>query len=271
MQNKKNLLKPITKPGHLQGFKILFKRENMSWWKTFRWLGHILLWVISINGIMAFVLFALVPLGEQMGETELANFNPVAGAASVIYQIGSIAFAIGTVVTTHNCIYGERKNGITEWLLSKPVSRSSYVLSKLFSNGIGIFLNMLLIPSLIGYILISLATKTTYAPGAFCFAFLGLIIHTTFYLSLSIFLGIVSHSRNTILGVSFGVLFGGIFIVSIFGPIVSFLPWVIPNILPALATRQEIPFSYFQSYIFTAILSVLLILISLYKMEKLEI
>ena len=55
-----------------------------------------------------------------------------------LFKMGALVLAAGAVILVHDSIIGERQQGVTEWLLSKPVSRPSYVLSKLVAHGLGV-------------------------------------------------------------------------------------------------------------------------------------
>jgi hypothetical protein len=51
----------IEESNQLQGFANLLRKENGLWWRTNRWWIQVLLWLLSINGNLAFVIW-LLPL-----------------------------------------------------------------------------------------------------------------------------------------------------------------------------------------------------------------
>ncbi len=47
--------------GWLDGFANLFRNENAAWWHTRRWIIHVILWTVLVNGILASALWAPQP------------------------------------------------------------------------------------------------------------------------------------------------------------------------------------------------------------------
>jgi ABC-2 type transport system permease protein len=77
-------------------------------------------------------------------------------SALTLYSImGSIFASIVIVIFSSGAILGERERGTAEWVLSKPVSRTSFVLAKLISGAISYTVSLALIPGLVVYLIIN--------------------------------------------------------------------------------------------------------------------
>ncbi len=69
-----------------------------------------------------------------------------ADGRGVLFEFGAVALAIGVIVLTQDAILGEKQNGLTEWLLSQPVTRAAYLLAKLVANSQAVPASMLWSP-----------------------------------------------------------------------------------------------------------------------------
>jgi ABC-type multidrug transport system permease subunit len=99
----------------------------LAWWGTRKWLVHLLIWIAIINGFAGLIAWAEGQDGEAAGEV-------YSEAVQVFFIIGGITAALGVVSTTQGAIVGEKQLGTAAWLMSKPVSRSAFVLAKLLAH-----------------------------------------------------------------------------------------------------------------------------------------
>ena len=136
----------------------------------------------------------------------------------MLFELGGMALAIGTIVLVQDAIIGERQLGVTEWLLSKPVSRPAYVLSKLLAHGLGVLVILVGLQGAIGYGLLSLVMGEPLPLLPYLVGMAGLAVHTLFYLTLTLMLGVLTTNRNTLLGVSLGVIGGWVADAPVPGP-----------------------------------------------------
>ncbi len=116
----------------LRGFGNLLQNETRAWWGTRKWLVHLLIWIAIINGFAGLIAWAEGQDGEAASEV-------YSEAVQVFFIIGGIAAALGVVSTTQGAIVGEKQLGTAAWIMSKPVSRSAFVLAKLLAHA-GAFL-----------------------------------------------------------------------------------------------------------------------------------
>ena len=70
-------LQPVRDGGWLGGFGNLFNKELGEWFGTRRWLVQSLIWLLIINGLMAFIMFG-APLidGSAAFPPEEAHLQP---------------------------------------------------------------------------------------------------------------------------------------------------------------------------------------------------
>ncbi|MEJ2249345.1 MAG: ABC transporter permease subunit, partial [Candidatus Lokiarchaeota archaeon] len=134
MSRNENLIK-VEQKESLSGFKNLFLMEVSELWKSRTWIWLTLLWVGIIDGITALTVIGVSEPEPNLGIamfTLFACFFP----------------AIAIIIILQESIVGEKRSGTAEWILSKPISRESFVLSKFFAKSININISMVLIPGI---------------------------------------------------------------------------------------------------------------------------
>jgi ABC-type transport system involved in multi-copper enzyme maturation permease subunit len=180
---------------------------------------------------------------------------------------------IGAVILVHDATIGERQLGVTEWLLSKPVSRPAYVLSKLFAHGLAILVILVGLQGVIGYVLLWLATGEPLPLPPYLVGMAGLAVNTLFYLSLTLMLGVLTGNRIALLGASLGLVLLGFLAVPL-GATVSALvmltPFALIHVLPAVVLGTPLPLSIWVPIGITAVLSVIFVVVTLARFERLE-
>ena len=149
-------LQRVRSNGWMTGLGNLLGKENRAWWGTRRWLVQGILWSVVVNGFVAAMVAVLPVAADQTGGPVIGGMGRVAFAVQLLLQIGILALAVGAIVLVQDAIIAERQLGVTEWLLSKPVSRPAYFLSKLLANGLGVLVMLVGLQGAIGYGLVSI-------------------------------------------------------------------------------------------------------------------
>jgi ABC-2 type transport system permease protein len=175
------------------------------------------------------------------------------------------------VVLCQDALIDEKQSGITEWLLSKPVSRQAYILAKLVTHAVYTVLFLVAIPAGVTYGLLSLR-------GAELFPFLPfmagvglMILHLLFYASLTIMLGAWFNSRAPLVAISLGLLFGGGFIGGFIKPLLYVTPWLLPQLASGLASGLPLPLDLvWPPVVATTIWVLIFIFVALVKFERTE-
>ena len=256
--------------GWRTGLANLLGKENRAWWASRRWLVQSVVWAVIVNGLLALSLFFMPLLVEMTGGPDV---DTVDLGLVMLFRIGGVALAIGAIVLVQDAIIGERKAGVTEWLLSKPVSRPAYVLAKLLAHGLGMLVIMVGLQGAIAYGLLSLAMGKPFPLPPYLVGMAGLAVHTLFYLALALMMGVLTTSRTTLLGASLGVLLIGWLVTPIglsVGTFVMLMPFTLVHILPAAVQGAPLPLSIWLPIGVTAVLSVVFVAVTLARFERLE-
>ena len=265
-------LQPLRGEGWLGGFGNMFSKELGEWFGTRRWLWQAIIWLSIINGMLAFVLFVaplIDPAGMQEGEAATSG-GMLALGLNLYFSMAVIAGSIGSIILAQDEIIREKQSGTAAWILSKPVSRPTFVLTKLISNIIGVLVFIVVVPGVTAYIEITLASSSspTLLPflAGMGVVWLGLI----FYLSLVIMLGVLYQQRGPLLGIAFGLMFGGLIVSSFFPQLSYILPLNLDKISLMVAMGQPLDTMATAQLVSTVILSIVFTAIAVLRFQKEE-
>jgi ABC-2 type transport system permease protein len=239
-----------------RGFNKLLQRENSGWWRGQRWQIQTLLGVGGICGFVAFVLF-IVP---QVAATQGESIDALAAGEQIFFGLGSFVIATAVIILTQDAVIGEKQSGIAEWVLSKPVSRKAYILSKLVAHTIGVGTTLVALPALVGYVLFSLKEGAFYPVQPYLTGIGMLVIHTLFFITSSIFMGVAADKRSTLLGATLGFLLLGLILPDFIGRVVMVTPWALPNLAVAVVAGGPIPSPTWLPAAVTLLLSLVAVL-----------
>ena len=268
-------LQRVREWGWLRGFSNLFRKEHQAWWGTRRWWMNGLAWILILGGLVANMLF--VPT-----LTNLASPEDVRAAGglqayairmglSVFFEFGVQVVAIGAIILTQDALIDEKMNGVTEWILSKPVARRAYLIAKFFTNIIYVSLLLVILPALVFYGFFYLRSAEPYPMIPFLMGVSLMLLHLLFYLTLTLMLGVFFNSRVPVLAISLGILLGGGFIGSLVKPMLSITPWMLAQIASGVASQKPLPGHLFwPPVVATGVWIVLFSFAALFKFERTE-
>jgi ABC-type transport system involved in multi-copper enzyme maturation permease subunit len=257
-------LQRVKLSGWRAGLANLLGKENRAWWASRRWLMHSVLWTVIVNGMVAATAFAMAPL---------VGADPRELGVEMLFKFGGMAIAIGAIVLVHDATIGERQLGVTEWLLSKPVSRPAYVLSKLFAHGLAVLAILVGLQVVLGYGLLWLAAGKPLSLAPFLLGMAGLVANALFYLTLTLMIGVLTANRIALLGASLGLALLGFVVVPLGATVstwVMLTPFALIHILPAVVLGMPLPLSVWVPIGITALLSALFVVVTLARFERLE-
>jgi ABC-2 type transport system permease protein len=269
-------LLPAKGSGWLAGFGNMFGKELGEWFCTRRWLWQLLIWLILINGFLAIILFVLpalesiVPGVNASMEKNYEGLPAGAMALTQYFSIAMLAGTIGVIILAQDEVIQEKQSGTAAWILSKPVARPAFIMTKLLSNTIGALVFIVALPALVtlGEIYLDIHQVVPLLPflagtGVFM---LGLL----FYLSLVILLGVIFESRGPVMGISFGVMLGGMLISNFIPQITYALPVTMDKVAMVLVLGIPLPAMFVSQVISAAVLSIVFILIALWRFQQNE-
>lgn len=240
MTTQNTTMQPQRTHGRWPGFVNLLGKELRSWWATRRWLVQSILWLVILNGVAALFIFVVPGMTRPDGQPILEGDRVVNGL-SYFFSIGSVALGITMVALMQNAVLVERKSGTAAWVLSKPVTRESFVLAKLLANAASALVLMIALPGAVLYVETLLAGGPSVTLAGFLLAMGVLALYLLFYLALTLMLSILADSGGLVLGVSLGILFGGMLLVQMINVLGYVGPWLLPDLAVALTTGMTVP------------------------------
>ncbi|MHA2248971.1 MAG: ABC transporter permease [Candidatus Kariarchaeaceae archaeon] len=203
MSSKHNL-DPIEEINWKRGFTNILKIELSSWFKTKKWLKHILIWLLVINLIL---FFTTLDGGEEEPVDPEEEPQEPNEEFIMLYSIFSGLWpALGVIIIANSIIIGEKKSGTAAWILSKPITRKSFILAKLISNTIGAAVTMILAPGILAYLQYGLEfgkEEGWLSPINFLLALIVILISTLLYLSFTLLMGTYYDDNTSVLGTAF--------------------------------------------------------------------
>lgn len=258
--------------GWLRGFANLFHKEVHTWWHTRRWWVNAILWMVILGGLTANILFmpTFFNLASPEQITQAGGETPfvVLQGLGVLFEVGSQLLCMGVVVLCMDLVIDEKRNGVTEWLLSKPVERRAYILAKVVAHLAHILLFLVALPAAAIYGLISLRASALYPPLPFLTGLGVMALHILFYVTLTIVLGVLFPSRAPVLGIAFGSLVGGTIIGNFVEPLLYITPWMLPKISTLIASSQHVPEELLWLPVgFTALWSLIFVVAAIYRFD----
>lgn len=220
-------LQMVNERGWSAGLSNLIRKENRDWWGTRTWLIQGLVWLVVLNELtLSIILIASDP--KQLTNADPETARLLADRTTVpldkFFQIAGIALSLGIVVLAQDEIIGEKRSGTAAWVLSKPVSRGAFVLSKLLGNLPGVGLVMVLWPGAITYLMVSLYRASPLPIVEYLFGLAALFLSCLFFLALRIMLGTLSNSRGSVLGIPLILILGFQIYMMFLSPLYEFLP-----------------------------------------------
>ena len=234
---------PVEETGWRRGLGNLLQGELSSWFKSSRWWKQLIIWLLTIDLLLMFTI-----LGSK-GDT-----GEEAAPIVFLYGVyGGLFVAIGVMIIMQRTIVGEKRAGTAAWVLSKPVTRPAFVVSRLVVNAMGIAFTAALVPALVAYLMYGGLSDVGWLPFlSYLGAVLLHVLHVLFWATLTWMVGTFSNSTGTVIAVPMVVLFGSWFLVGI----IPGLEYVAPLMLafgqevgdfPALATslmNGDAPYSW---------------------------
>lgn len=208
-----------------RGLDNLLRGELKHWFGTRTWWVQILIWASAIN-----LIYLMISLSapDDLGFETIMIFNIFLGLAG----------PIGTCIIMQMAVVGETRAGTAAWILSKPVSRPAFILSKLIGNAVGLAVTMVLAQGLIAY-LITVLVGGVFLPVPGFLAGLGVhMANILFYMTMTLMFGAIFEHPAPVIGVPMAFLFVQQFLVSSFPALSKFLPWAL--VMP-LNNSTELP------------------------------
>ncbi|MFW9833460.1 MAG: ABC transporter permease [Candidatus Thorarchaeota archaeon] len=245
--SSKNSFEPVTETGWKMGLRTLFKKELKTWFGTNAWWQQAGLWSLIL------VLFGSVGIGD-----------PEAGVF-IFYMMAMIFPGIAIIIISQERILEEKRSGSAAWVLSKPVSRTAFILSKFIPSALGFCISMMLIPGILFYV-VAVYLGATLQFGSFLISLIPLMLWQLFLSWLTMCLATFFEKEGPVMAVPFPFLFIGPSLAQhpIYGPIG---PWGLLMNSISITTSGNYPV---YPIIITVVILVLFLVLAIVRFQKHE-
>lgn len=255
-------LVPARSTVRLGGFANLAGKELSQWWRTRLWWIQVLIWVVLLNGVTTIVMLT---------EPGLAAGDLLDDVTTTFVAMGATAIGIGVIVTVQGAIVGEKELGTAAWVMSKPVSRASFVLAKLVGHGTGFLVTALVVPTVVFAVETGVLLSRTPAPGPLAAGESIVALTVLFYLALTLALGTMFDGRGPVAGIGIGLLLAGVFFKGMLPPaIVYATPWLLGDIAGAIAVGGPLQPDWYVPVVITGVAAIALVLVALWRFAREE-
>jgi ABC-type transport system involved in multi-copper enzyme maturation permease subunit len=211
----------------------MLNKENGIWWNTRKWLTQSVVWLLLLNGLHMMVLY----LSGQESSIPLRNSFESLG---IFFTLMGAMTPIGVMILTQGAIIEEKKSGTAEWVLSAPLSREAFILSKLVVNMLWIFGILVLLQGVVyEFVLVGFGMEIIPL-GSLLQGLLFHGYHLLFWLTLTLMLGAFFKGRGAVIGIPF-LLLGFQDLIADFGRI--YLPGLelwLPKRIDEIATQVSL-------------------------------
>lgn len=254
----------VSERGWSRGLSTMLRSGLARWFKTKMWWVQCLIWGSLSGFILAAVAFNPQP-------------PPVEELLILFAVFAGIFPAVGVVIIMQDALVGEKREGTAAWVLSKPLTRPAFVVSKIIANSAGMLVTMLVVPYLIAYAIIAISTKSSLNPLGSLEAMGVLFISHFFFLALTLMLGSFFDSRGPVIGIPLGILFLQQNLIGFIPTFGYVLPWNLvvpmgntPSLVTSLITNIPVQPSQLITLAAIVVESILFILIGLWRFNREE-
>ena len=195
-----NQFRLVQERGWQRGLRNLLRGEVSSWFRSSRWWKQLLMWFSIIDVMMAIMTYASKRAAQDGGEGP-----PIL----LMYGIfGGMFVAFGVIVMMQRVIVGEKRSGTAAWVLSKPVTRTAFVVSRLVVNTVAILLTAVVVPGVIVYFTLGALSDIGWlSPVGFLGGLLMVALHTFFWIALVLMMGTLSERSGGVIAVPMALYF----------------------------------------------------------------
>ena len=185
-------LKPVVS-SWLAGFLPIYQKELAYWFKTYRWLAQLIIWM-SVTATPA--IFAVQDSTGDRGISYLTLF---------IWLSGTLT-SLGTIFLTQGIIIEEKLTQTLVWVFAKPLSSEGFILAKFAAYAVFLGTIALGIPAtvvLVVAIVAGLPPQVSLTNYLIAISLIYLML--LFYLASSLMLGAIFKRTRTVTAIAFTI------------------------------------------------------------------
>src|SRR4030065_1275208 len=250
--------------GVSRGLGNMVRSGLARWFKTKTWWIQCLIW----GGISAIIFIALAFNRYQPPVADLFLFS---------FIFCGLFPAVGGVIIMQDAIVGEKREGTASWVLSKPLTRPAFVLSKVVANSVGILVTMIIVPCCIAFAIISFIHRSSLASLGILGAIGVIFISHFFFLTMTLMLGTIFNTRGPVIGIPLAILYLQQNFIGLLPSLRFVLPWnlVVPidttnPLVLSLMMRTPVQSEHLAILLIIILESILFILIGLWRFSREE-
>ncbi len=193
-------LQSVKEKGWRRGLGNLLQGEYSAWFKSSRWWKHLILWFTIINVMMMIMVIA------SAQEAKKGNEGP---PLLLMYGVfGGMFVAIGVMIIMQQVLVREKGSGTAAWVLSKPVTRTAFVVSRVTVNSIAILLTAVIVPGVVFFITMGLFSDLGWlSPFGFTAALVMISLNMFYWIALVLMMGTLSDSSSVVIAVPIALFF----------------------------------------------------------------
>jgi len=213
--------------GPLTGFGNQLRREVASWSGSGRWWRRTLVWTGILAGLFAlmhWVLPAALPAEAGLPTATIEQ------TTRQFTELAAIVTAIGVVLMTQGILLDDRRNGVLEWLLSKPLTRPALIGARAVGQGIGLVVTVVALPWVVLHVLLSLAAGASWPVGRTLATVGMLALLVVFHQALVLALSAVTTSRAAVLAIPLVLIVGADLVAAMIPQAFEVLPWMLGRV-----------------------------------------
>lgn len=242
--------------GPLSGIGNLVRKELGSWWRTRMWWVQLILWLLLLSGVST----------VAMLDPSLTDDAALTEAVQTFLLAGATAVGIAVVVTVQGAIVGEVELGTAAWVMSKPVSRAAFVLSKMAGHAVGFAVTALVVPAVVFAITVNAVLPRGVSPGAFGIGVAVVALALLFYLALTLALGTLFAGRGPVAGIGIALLLIGLFLKGMLPAVLVYAtPWLLGDVAVSIALGQPLDPMWWVPVVATSIATVALVAVAVWR------
>ncbi len=255
-------LMPVTGHGWRIGLNNMMRKEFKRRWDIRSILVQSAVWLFLLNLVLALV------LESESGKSIFM------GTYTFTFLTGLLA-PIGAVFSIHGSIINEIKSGTAAWVLSKPASRTAFIISKLLVYGGGFLAIVILLQGIIAYAQISIFQGMMLPVIGFLGGLTVLSLNVIFYMALTVMLSTMFRKRVPIIGIPVALIIVQAFVLGLLGTEVApWLPYLFPGSLGDIARQiilqSPVHAEWLMAIFISAGLSVLFIYLAIWRFRREE-
>jgi len=265
----------VQERGWQRGLGNLLRGELSRWFKTRKVWLHTLMWLLIINLIL---FFTTIGLSEATKEAVAAGEPPPEVETVMLYGVfGGMFVAFGVMIIVQGAIVGEKRAGTAAWVLSKPVTRTAFVISRLIGNTLGVCVTAVLVPGVVAYLTMGALTPLGWLPPLNFLAGMSVItLSSFFWLTLTLMAGTFFRAAGGVIAVPMIGFFAGWLLPSVVRPLIYVSPVILfvgpgdefQGVAASLISGQA-PFSWIP-VLSAAIFSVAFVAIAIWRFNRQE-